>query len=234
MNASEVKKELRKLGSPAKAKSSAWFFKTGKGEYGYGDKFLGVTVPEQRKVAKKFKSLELVEIKKLLQSKFHEHRFTALEILVMKYESGHGKEKEQIYKFYFRNTQYINNWDLVDTSARYIVGEYLLGKSKAVLYKLVKSKNLWERRIAIIATHHFISQGQFTDTFKISEILMSDAHDLIHKAVGWMLREVGKKDVKALEWFLKRHYKTMPRTMLRYAIERFAPSVRKKYLKGEI
>jgi 3-methyladenine DNA glycosylase AlkD len=234
MNANDVKKELGKLAHPDKAKTSAWFFKTGKGQYGYGDKFLGITVPEQRKVAKQFGSLELNEIKKLLESKIHEHRFTALEILVAKYEVAGEEEKAKIYKFYLQNTKSINNWDLVDTSARYIAGDYLLNKPKNILYKLVKSENLWERRVAIVCTHEFISHGKLEDTFRIASLLMKDDHDLIHKATGWMLREAGKKDEQALKKFLKGTYKTMPRTMLRYAIEKFPASIRKKYLKGEI
>jgi 3-methyladenine DNA glycosylase AlkD len=223
-------KELKKLANPKRAKSSAWFFKTGKGEYGEGDKFLGIAVPVQRDVARKFKELSLKDIEKLLKNKFHECRFVALEILVMQYEEGDNKQKKQVTDFYLENTQYINNWDLVDTSASYILGHYLLKNNRAVLYKLAKSNNLWERRIAIIATASFIKQGEFQDTLKIAEILLNDKYDLIHKAVGWMLREVGKKSMQTEMKFLDRYYRIMPRTMLRCAIEKFPQEKRARYL----
>lgn len=218
-----VVSDLQKFASPAKAKSSAWFFKTGPGQYGEGDVFIGVTVPDQRKVANRYKDLPLVEIEKLLSSPIHEHRLTALIIL-----AGKTVDKE-IYDFYFRHTDRINNWDMVDLSAQ-IVGKYLQDKDRNMLRKLAVSKNLWERRIAIVATHTFIKANDFATTFTIAEILLKDAHDLIHKAVGWMLREVGKRDQEAEEKFLKKYYKTMPRTMLRYAIERFSEKKRHEYL----
>lgn len=219
-----VQTDLQKLSSPAKAKSSAWFFKTGKGQYGEGDVFIGVTVPEQRIVAKKYKDISLLEIEKLLKSSIHEHRLTGLLILAQK------KLSKEIYDFYLAHTDCVNNWDLVDSSASYIVGEWLVDKNRNILYELARSKNLWERRIAIISTGVFIKNNDFTDTFAIAELLLHDTHDLIHKAVGWMLREAGKRDQDAEEEFLRKHYKTMPRTMLRYAIEKFSEDKRHEYL----
>ncbi|MEK7138349.1 MAG: DNA alkylation repair protein [Patescibacteria group bacterium] len=232
MSLQGLKKEIKKLSSPERAKNSAWFFKTGKGEYGEGDVFVGLTVPLCRKLAQKYSDLELIEIEKLLKSKIHEERLIALLILVHNYQSGTDVEKLKIYRFYIKFAKFVNNWDLVDLSAHKIVGAYLSGKSKTILYKLARSKNLWEKRIAIISTAWFINNHQFSDTLKISKILLKDRHDLIHKAVGWMLREVGKKEQKIEEKFLLKHYKDMPRTMLRYAIERFPESQRLKYLRG--
>ncbi len=229
-SSTDVIRALKQLADPIKAKNLARFFKTGAGEYGEGDIFLGITVPAQRKVAKEHLDLPLSEIEKLLASSVHEQRFTALEILVMQYEKAGTKEQEKIFKFYLRQAKRINNWDLVDTSARYIVGHYLFARDRAVLYKLAKSKNLWEKRIAIVATHHFISEGDFADTLTLAEVLMSDKHDLIHKAVGWMLREVGNKSLSTLQGFLDNYAHTMPRTMLRYAIEKLPPLERRKYL----
>lgn len=231
MKAIDVQSELKKLGDTKRAQVSSYFFKTGKGQYGEGDKFLGIIVPEQRKVAKKYKDLELPEVKKLLNSKIHEERFVALEILVFKYEDGKDKEKEKVVKFYLQNTKQINNWDLVDTSAPYILGDFLLNRDKSVLYKLAKSKNIWDRRIAIVSTLGFINKGQFKETVKISEMLLKDSHDLIHKSSGWMLREMGKKSLTDLEKFLNKYAKVMPRTMLRYAIEKFPVEKRKEYMK---
>lgn len=223
----QIKKDLQALANTEKAKLYLRFFKTGKGEYGEGDKFLGITVPEQRKVAKKFKDATLKDIQALLDSPFHEHRFTALVLLV---QNKLPKKAE----FYLANTHNINNWDLVDVSAHKILGPYLENKSHDLLTKLAKSKSLWERRIAIITTAHFINQNNFTPTLKIATILLQDPHDLIHKAVGWMLREIGNRDRKTEEDFLKPIYKTLPRTMLRYAIEKFPEPLRQKYLKGKI
>ncbi len=230
LKAQNTEKSLKKLGTKEKAKSSAWFFKTGKGHYGYGDVFVGVSVPEQRKVAKEYKGLPLAEIGKLLKNKIHECRLTALLILAWQFRAADEKGKAKIAKFYLARAKNINNWDLVDVSAGGILGEYLFGKDRRVLYKLAKSKNLWERRISIVATFAFIRKKDFTDTFLISERLFSDKHDLIHKAVGWMLREVGKQSKPALVRFLKLNAKNMPRTSLRYAIERFPESERKKFL----
>jgi len=234
---------LNKLKDKERAEHSARFFRTGKGEYGEGDVFLGITVPKQREVAKKFLDLSLKDIEELLKSKIHEHRFTALEVLVMQYEqagkskdlSQKEKQQKRIFDFYSNNLKRVNNWDLVDTSAPYIAGEYLKDKPQEIeriLYKLAKSKNLWEKRVAIVATFTFIRQGNLRDTFKICEVLMNDKHDLIHKACGWMLREAGKKNIKELEGFLNKYSHRMPRTMLRYAIERMSASKRKVYLKN--
>lgn len=227
-----IQEDLQKLASPSRAKSSAWFFKTGKLQYGEGDQFIGVMVPQQRIIANKYKDLPLKEIEKLLRSPIHEYRLTAVFILVGAFK----KAKKEVYDFYLKHTKKINNWDIVDSSASYIVGEWLLDKPKErkILHTLAKSKNLWERRIAIISSGAFINHGEFADTFGIAEILLTDSHDLIHKAVGWMLREVGKRDQAAEEEFLKKHYKIMPRTMLRYAIERFSPQRRKQYLHGSL
>jgi 3-methyladenine DNA glycosylase AlkD len=225
---------MRKLADPAKARLLQGFFKTGKGEYGEGDIFLGIVVPKQRKVAMKYRELPLEDIQTLLKSNIHEERFVALTILVSKFSDSDQKGKEKISKFYLRNAERINNWDLVDTSAPRIVGEFLMDKDKAMLYTLAKSDNLWRRRIAILSTLYFIKNGSLDDTFRISELLLNDEHDLIHKAVGWMLREAGKMDQPSLEKFLKRHYKSMPRTMLRYAIEKFPEKRRKAYLNGLI
>jgi len=236
LRATQVKKELNKYANPQKAKISSRFFKTGKGEYGQGDVFLGISVPNQRKVAGDFKELPLSQTAKLLQSRVHEHRLTALLILVSQFQKGEEKIKKQIFDLYLKNYKYINNWDLVDLSAPKIVGAYLLEKpeKRKVLYQLACSNNLWKKRIAMLSTYTFIKNNQFTDTLKIAEILLDDKHDLIHKAVGWMLREIGKIDQKEEELFLKKHYKTMPRTMLRYAIEKFNEKKRKSYLEGKI
>ncbi len=228
MKASLVQQELKKLENKQQAKVLQGFFKTGKGQYGEGDIFLGIKVPDSRKIAKKFKDLPFNEIDILLHSKIHEERMVAILLLVHNFENG---KKEEIYKYYLKNTTKINNWDLVDLSAPKIVGNYLLNKDKDILYKLAKSQNLWEKRIAIVSTWTFIRERQFKDTLKISEILLNDKHDLIHKSIGWMLREVGKKDQKVLEEFLNKHIKQMPRTTLRYAIERFEENKRKSYLK---
>lgn len=206
------------------------FFKTGKGEYGEGDKFLGIAIPEVRKVAKKYKNLSLKDLEKLLKNEFHECRLCALMILRYQYESF--ENQKELINFYLKNTQYINNWDLVDLSCEYILGNWLLDKDRKILYKLAKSKNLWERRIAIISTFEFIRHQQFTDTLKLSEILINDKHDLIHKTVGWMLKELGKRDKKVLKDFLDKHYQKMPRVMLRYAVERLDKEERIRYRNG--
>ncbi len=234
--AEDVKQELKKISSAEKSNASSWFFKSGKGQYGEGDKFIGVTVPEQRKISKKYYSeLSLVEVKKLLSDSIHEYRLTALLILCDKFQKSGESEQEKICKFYLENKEYCNNWDLVDSSAPYILGAYLLDKAdRSILYDLSESKSLWDNRIAIIATYAFIKAGQFEDTYKVSEKLLNHTEDLIHKAVGWMLREAGNRDLKAEEQFLGKHYKQMPRTMLRYAIEKFEETKRKAYLKGEI
>ena len=216
-----VQKALRDAANPEKAKLYAGYFRTGKGEYGEGDKFLGITVPIQRKIARQFTGLPLVEISKLLKSDFHEDRFTALVILQAKNPS------KEIAKFYLAYTKYINNWDLVDTSAPRILGPVA---DRAVLYKLAKSRSLWERRIAIITTGYYIWQSDFNDTLKISEMLLGDPHHLIHKAVGWMLREIGKRNLNRELEFLNKHHRKMPRTMLRYSIERLDREKKSYYL----
>lgn len=227
---SQLKKELKSLANPKQAKILQRFFKTGPGEYGAGDIFLGIKVPVQRGVAKKYTHLGFANIENLLKSKIHEHRLVGVLILVSKYKEVGEQEKKKIFNFYLKNYQGINNWDLVDLSAPNIVGDYLLNKNKDILYKLAKSKNLWQKRIAIISTFTFIKNNEFGDTLKISKLLLNDDNDLIHKAVGWMLRELGKRDQKVEEQFLKKHGKKMPRTMLRYAIERFEEKKRKSYL----
>lgn len=208
------------------------FFKTGKGEYGEGDKFLGISVPLTRKIALSHKDLSLEEIQKLLNNKYHECRLAALMILVYQYKNGDNKLKTKIFNFYLKNTKNINNWDLVDLSVYHIVGEYLLHKDRKILYKLAKSKNMWERRISIVSTFAFIKNKEFWDTFKITELLLSDKEDLLHKACGWMLREVGKRvSEKELVGFLEKNSPKMPRTMLRYAIERLPEPKRQDFLK---
>ena len=229
----KIKKDLRESANQEKAKGLARFFKTGKGEYAEGDKFLGVMVPQQREVVKKYwQEITMAGIKELIKSKFHEERLTGLLILVKKFQKGDQNLKKQIFDFYLANMRYINNWDLVDLTAPNIFGEYLIDKDKAILYKLAKSKILWERRIAILATFAFIKRGESQVALEIAEILVNDAHDLIQKAVGWMLREIGKRcSQQTEEEFLQKHAATMPRTMLRYAIEHFEESKRRYYLK---
>lgn len=219
--------------NPQKAKQLARFFKTGKGEYGESDVFLGLTVPQQRKIVRQYQRLEMADITKLLHSKIHEYRLIALLILVEQFNRADLTKQKQIFTFYLKNTRYINNWDLVDLTAPKIVGQYLLEhpEQKPMLIKLAKSWLLWERRIGIMATFAFIKNKQLRWTLKLSKILLCDQHDLIHKAVGWMLREVGKIDQKVEETFLDQYAKTMPRTMLRYAIEKFPEKKRRFYLK---
>ena len=226
----ELKKDLEDLADPEKAKILSRFFKTGKGQYGEGDVFLGIVVPKQRTVAKKYSRLPLRDIGRLLTSKIHEHRFVALLILVDTYKNADKEDRGKIAGFYLKQKRNINNWDLVDLSAPNILGEYLLDNDRTVLYRLAGSKNLWERRIAIMSTFAFIRKNDFKDTLRIAGLLLRDSHDLIHKAVGWMLREVGKRDLKAEEDFLRSNYMAMPRTMLRYAVERFDEEKRKMFM----
>ncbi len=274
MNYSKLSRELRRIANPQKAKILQRFFKTGIGEYGEGDVFLGITVPQSRKIAIKFKDLPFPKVVELLKSKTHEERLIALLVLVFNFNRGDEKEQKKIYEFYLKNTNYINNWDLVDLSADKIVGGYLLNSGStrllndssilskanlfslhenllensksaarfkssfrkgfhphfAILLRLAKSKNIWERRIAMIATYYFIKSNKFDETLGIAKILLKDKHDLIHKAVGWMLREVGKRDLRAELEFLNKHYKKMSRTMLRYAIEKLTEKLRQSYL----
>lgn len=230
----EIREKLRQYSSKKQAAILQHFFKTGPGEYGAGDIFLGIKVPQARKIANQYSDLPLKEIIELLKSPIHEERLLALLILVPQYSKPDESGKKAIYELYLKHTRYINNWDLVDLSASRIVGPFLVNKSKKPLYTLAKSEMLWERRIAIIATYYYIKNSDFEDALKISAELMADKEDLIHKAVGWMLREVGKKDEKTLDKFLRKYYNTMPRTMLRYAIERFPESKRKAYLHGKV
>ncbi|MBU4332414.1 DNA alkylation repair protein [Patescibacteria group bacterium] len=230
LNIKHLKQELKKLANPKQAKILARFFKTKKGEYGEGDVFLGIKVPVQRIVAKKYTDLALQDAEKLLSGKIHEHRLISLFILIAKYKKANEKGRQEIYKIYLKNAKNINNWDLVDLSAPNIVGDYLQKRPRDILYKLAKSKNLWERRITVLATFAFIRNNDFTDALKISQILLKDEHDLIHKAVGWMLRELGKRNQGIEEKFLKKYYHKMPRTMLRYAIEKFSEEKRKFYM----
>lgn len=230
----ELKRSLRAQADPGKAKILQRFFKTGPGEYGEGDVFLGLTVPKIRALAKKYASLGTSDIEILLRSPIHEERLCALLMLVSEFENG-GRDRTEIYRSYLKNTEYINSWDLVDLTADRIVGAFLRDKDKSILYKLARSESVWERRIAIMATFHFIKNGSSAHTFAIAGALLNDDHDLIHKAVGWMLRETGKRvGIAGEERFLKKHYREMPRTMLRYAIERFPEPKRRAYLKGMI
>lgn len=228
----ELQQELQQLANPEQKKVLQRFFKTGEGEYGEGDIFLGIKVPLQRKVAKKYPVLSLTDIQILLESDIHEYRFTALIVLINQYTKANQSKKEELFDFYLHNIQRINNWDLVDISAPKIVGEYLLEQPRDILYQLARSSNLWERRIAIVATQIFIKNHDFEDILKLAEILLNDQHDLIHKAVGWMLREVGKRDQRVEETFLDKYHQQMPRTMLRYAIEKFDETKRQFYLKN--
>ena len=227
----KIRKALKAVSDKDKAKVLQGFFKTGEGQYGEGDVFVGVVVPEQRKIAKAMgNEVSLEDIKEILKSVIHEERMVALFILVEQYKKAGRETRQKIFDFYFANTARINNWDLVDLSAPNIVGDFLLDKERAILYSFAKSKSLWEKRIAILATFTFIKNNEFTDTLKISEMLLRDSHDLIHKAVGWMLREVGKRNLKIEVSFLDEYANKMPRTMLRYAIERFPEELRKMYL----
>src|SRR3989339_1772928 len=225
--------DFRALTNSKRARLLARFFKTGKGQYGEGDKFLGIMVPEQRNLARKYQDLSLVDLQRLLNSGFHEQRLTALFILIFQYQKAKKNAilRQEIVNFYLKNTKNINNWDLVDLSAPKILGNFLLNHDRKILYQLAQSENLWEKRIAILATYTFIKTNDFEDCLNIVKLLLKDKHDLIHKASGWMLREIGKKDLKVEENFLKKYYKDMPRTMLRYAIEKFEVEKRKNFLK---
>ncbi|UCH84004.1 MAG: DNA alkylation repair protein [Candidatus Latescibacterota bacterium] len=233
-NVARIRKELKGLGEKERAEVSQRFFKTGPGEYGEGDVFVGVRVPDLRRMAKRHREIPIRDIKLLLKSKIHEERFLALLVLVLRYQNGNESVKKRIYRLYLNSTRHINNWDLVDVTSPAIVGHFLSDKDRTPLYDLAGSTSLWERRIAIISTLFFIRQKDFEDTLAIARRLLADPEDLIHKAVGWMLREVGKRDQKAEESFLRIHYRKMPRTMLRYAIERFPERPRQQFLKGRI
>lgn len=231
----KIMNRLRELGNRDIARHSERFFKTGKGEYGEGDRFLGIRVPVLRKCVKEYRSISLEETTEILHSPFHEARLLAVLILAAKYSSAKtNAEQEAVYITYLGNTNFINSWDIVDCSAEHVVGAHLFLKDRKPIYRLVRSKNLWERRIGIISTFHFIKKKDFYDTIECARVLLNDKEDLIHKAAGWMLREVGKRDCNAEEQFLVRYYRRMPRTMLRYAIEKFPEYERLAYLRGEI
>lgn len=224
-----IKKDLESVSNVEKACILQRFFKTGKGEYGEGDIFVGIVVPDLRKLAKKYsKTITLEELEYFVSNSIHEYRLFGL--LTLTYMNL----SKEIYDFYIDNLKYINNWDLVDLTSYHIVGRYLKDKDRSILYDLARSNDLWKQRISIISTYFFIKSGEFKDTFEISKILLHNEHDLIHKAVGWMLREIGKCNQQEEELFLKQYYKEMPRTMLRYAIERFDEDKRKAYLNGTI
>jgi 3-methyladenine DNA glycosylase AlkD len=225
-------RSLKAVADPLRANHSQRYFKTGAGEYGAGDRFLGITVPAVRALARQYCDLPLRDVDSLLHSRWHEERLLALLLWVDRYQRGDVQLRQRIHNKYLRSIRYINNWDLVDSSAGQIVGAFLADKDKRVLFRMTRSTNLWERRIAVLATSHFIRNGRFTEILKIATLLLHDEHDLIHKAVGWMLREVGKRDRPYLERFLIRHQAGMPRTMLRYAIEHLPAPQRRRYLQG--
>ena len=234
MDARTIQSKLKGLANKKNAEVAQRFFKTGPGEYGEGDIFIGIRVPVLRELAKEYQTITVKEAEHLLKSPIHEERLLALFILIRIYSKAEEVIKKAIYELYLKNTKFINNWDLVDSSAEYIVGDFLLDKGKNPLYQLARSKDLWERRISIMSTFCFIKRRQYSETLKVAKTLLNDKEDLIHKAVGWMLREVGKRDLPLEEEFLKAHYKEMPRTMLRYAIEKFPETKRQGYLKGKI
>jgi 3-methyladenine DNA glycosylase AlkD len=229
--AGAVRRDLRKVATSERAALNRWFFKTGPGEYGAGDRFLGVTVPQIRAIARRYESLSLSAIVTLLKSPWHEERLFALLILVSQYARGDESTRRALHQTYVRHIRWVNNWDLVDSSAEMLVGAHLAARSRRPLRRLATSRNVWERRIAMIATYHYIKKGEFEDALAIAQLLVKDEHDLIHKAVGWMLREVGKRDRAVEEKFLRRHAHHMPRTMLRYAVERFPERLRHRYLR---
>jgi 3-methyladenine DNA glycosylase AlkD len=232
MDYQEINQHLLSLADQDIADHCLRFFKTAPGEYGFGDRFLGIRIPVIRQQVKRYQAASLTTASRLLKSDYHEIRLFALLLLVMQFSKADEKRQHKIYDIYLTNTRYINNWDLVDSSADKIVGPYLEDKDRAILQSLARSESLWERRIAIIATFHFIRINQFDDTLNIAEQLLYDQEDLIHKAVGWMLREIGKREKSVEASFLKKHYKTMPRTMLRYAIEKFSREERDNFLRG--
>lgn len=230
LSATAVRKRLRELGDPESALFLQRFFKTGPGQYGEGDRFLGIRVPDIRRIAKESRGIQLDQIEALLHDQWHEVRLLAVILLGEAYKRGSPEDRDAIFRVYLANAKRINNWDLVDLSAPNVVGAHLLTRSRARLDRLARSKSLWERRIAIVSTAAFIRENQFDDTLRVARILMNDSHDLIHKAAGWMLREVGKRDRAVLEGFLEEHAHEMPRTTLRYAIERFSPRDRKRFM----
>ena len=234
MTLADVERALHALANKRTAEILQRFFKTGPGEYGEGDRFLGIRVPQLRTLVRRFRFLAHEHVLNLLHSPWHEQRLLALLLLVEQYRHGTDGERDTIYRAYLANTEYINNWDLVDSSAEHIVGPHPYPRKLAVLDELARSKSLWERRIAMLATFHWIKQGEFRPALRMAKLLLKDPHDLIHKAVGWMLREIGKRDVTVEEKFLREHYRNMPRTMLRYAIERLPERRRRQYLRAEV
>jgi 3-methyladenine DNA glycosylase AlkD len=234
MTVQDIRNRLQHLANKKKALTLQGFFKTGPDEYGEGDVFLGITVPRLRKLVKECDGIPIAETAALLKSGIHEERLLALLMLVHAFSKGDAAARRKIYNLYCKNTRYVNNWDLVDLSAPNIVGSYFLDKSRKPLYEFAKSRDLWKRRIAIMATFSFIKQNEFNEALIISKMLLADDHDLVHKAVGWMLREIGKRSISVEEKFLKQHYKKMPRTMLRNAIERFPEAKRRRYLNGSV
>ncbi len=232
MTAQLALSELQQFADPIKAEHSKRFFKSGKGEYGEGEIFLGINVPNQRKIAKKYAQMPLSEIEILLQNKYHEARLTAVMLLVYRINTCSDLELEPVVQLYLKNLEFVNNWDLVDSSCHQILGRFLEHKERDLLYDLAKSESLWERRIAMITCFYFIKKNDFNDALAIAEILLNDKHDLIHKAVGWMVREIGNRDLETEKQFLDKHFKKMPRTMLRYAIEKFEEPLRLHYLLG--
>ncbi|HEU4452237.1 MAG TPA: DNA alkylation repair protein [Longimicrobium sp.] len=229
-----IRARVRELADPEHARVLQGYFKTGPGEYAEGDVFAGIRIPVLRKLAREHADLPLEEAAELLRSPVHEERLLALLILVRAHQRGTAERRREIHDLYLANTRFVDNWDLVDSSAEQIVGAQLWEGDRSLLERLARSDSVWERRIAIIATFHFIRRGDFGDTLRVAEVLLGDRHDLIHKAVGWMLREVGKRDQPAEEAFLRAHHRTMPRTMLRYAIEKFPEPLRQAYLRGEM
>ena len=234
MRAEDLIEALSFLRNDAKGSFFQRFFKTGKGQYAEGDIFWGISVPEQREVAKHFKSIALEELSNVIKSDIHEHRLTASIILVNQFRKGNAEKKAEIFNFYIEHIEHINNWDLVDGTAPTIVGEYLFQKNRDLLFQFASDSNLWKQRIAVIATMYFIKKHDFETTFELAKILLNHPHDLMHKAIGWMLREIGKKNYELEFEFLSQHYKNMPRTMLRYAIEKFDEPIRQQFLKGEV
>ena len=233
MTRAALVRELKAAGDATRAAQVAKYFKTGKGEYGEGDVFLGIQVPVMRRIALRYGELPLVDLEALLDSKIHDHRAAALEIMVRQYERGDAGQRAKLLRFYLSKTERINNWDLVDASARPILGEHLKTGPRGVLRKLVKSKSLWERRIAIVSTMALVWDGELEDAFEIAAALLDDRHDLIHKATGWVLREAGIVDRARMIAFLEKHYARVPRTTLRYAIEHLPAEDRKKILAGK-
>ncbi len=229
-----MREVLRELGNSEIAEHSAGFFKTAKGEYGEGDRFLGIRVPVIRQQVRRFRDAPERAVLAILKSKYHEERLLAVLLLVDRYGRGDAATRQRVFDAYLANREQINNWDLVDSSAHLIVGPQLENRDRGLLYELATADRIWDRRIAMMATYHYIRNDDYEDALQIATLLRDDQHDLIHKVVGWMLREIGKRDRDKEERFLQRHYRKMPRTMLRYAIEKLPEARRKAYLNGEV